>query len=135
MLLLRKVTRRYKHSKISLVKTKGTKAEPHKHNSVLSHIITYLFLTGSPSCLSSHSALCLGRACLAGPELAPTHSESISTRYSLSQPLSFQAEVVIRGLVCHPNIKQPSCSSTLYPSPPANRANNILACLNAFDPR
>ncbi|KAJ6318405.1 hypothetical protein OIU76_013866 [Salix suchowensis] len=33
------------------------------------------------------------------------------------------------GRVCQPNIKHPLFSSTLYPSPPANRASNMLACL------
>lgn len=48
---------------------------------------------------------------------------------------SFQAEVAMSGRVCQPNIRHPSFSSTLYPSPPANSAKSMLACLNALEPR
>lgn len=57
------------------------------------------------------------------------------TRNLESPAASCHAEVAISGLVCHPSMRHPLFSSTLYPSPPAKRANNMLACLKAFDPR
>jgi hypothetical protein len=39
------------------------------------------------------------------------------------------AEVAISGRVCHPSVRQPSFSFTLYPSPPAKRASSVLAYL------
>lgn len=56
-----------------------------------------------------------------------THFDSLSG--------SFHAEVAMSDLVCHPSIRHPLFSSTLYPSPPANKANKVLACLNAFEPK
>ncbi|KAK2974627.1 hypothetical protein RJ640_029739 [Escallonia rubra] len=39
------------------------------------------------------------------------------------------------GLECQPSMRHPSCFSTLYPSPLAKRTSNMLACLNALEPR
>ncbi|KAK9091582.1 hypothetical protein Sjap_024759 [Stephania japonica] len=44
------------------------------------------------------------------------------------------ADVAMRGRVCHPSIKHPIFSSTLYPSTPPKRDKSILACLKALDP-
>ncbi|MFS8009796.1 hypothetical protein Hanom_Chr14g01289561 [Helianthus anomalus] len=74
--------------------------------------------------------------------MSPIPPSKLDTEFTNSSPSHVsttlpgcQAEVAISGLVCHPNIKHPSFSSTLYPSPPANKAKSILACLNALDPR
>jgi len=48
---------------------------------------------------------------------------------------SCHTEVAIKGLVCHPNMRHPLCSSTLYPSPPPKSASNMLAYLYAFKPK
>ncbi|RDX64470.1 hypothetical protein CR513_56973, partial [Mucuna pruriens] len=68
---------------------------------------------------------------ISGHLIFPTQTERVN-----SLGVSLHAEVPTSGLMCHPSMRHPLFSSTLYPSPPsANSPSNILACLNAFEPK